>query len=385
MDDFLRKILDTSDFPARWYCGRWSPGLGWLHIISDTAIFGAYAAIPLSLVIYIASKKRDITFPKLYWLFALFIFSCGFGHLIEATIFWHPWYRLSGIVKLITALASWATVFALIKVMPEALALPGAAALNLKLKREIEERKDVEEKLRNAHSEAQFANQAKDRFLAALSHELRTPLNPVKMAIHAWESDQELRPELREDLKMMRRNIDVEVQLIDDLLDLTAITHGKIKLDLAPVDVHELINYSIETVQTEFENKRLDIQTALAAKNFLVKADPTRLAQVFWNLLKNAAKFTPDGGKVVVSTVNEDGQIVVEIADNGPGIPPEALSRIFEAFEQGRAEIRQQFGGLGLGLAIAKGLTGALGGTIDVRSDGAGKGSVFTVKLKTET
>jgi|GEM_PF-2063009 len=382
MNDFFQKIFDTSDFPARWSCGRWSAGLGWLHIISDIAIFGAYAAIPISLVLYLMSKRRDIFFPKLYWLFALFIFSCGFGHLVEATLFWHPWYRLSGVVKLITAAASWATVFALVRVMPMALTLPGAAMLNEKLKREIEERKGIEEKLRLAHAEAQQANHAKDSFLAALSHELRTPLNPVKMAIHSWEHQKNLPDGLQQDFKMMRRNIDIQVQLIDDLLDLTAISHGKIKLDLAPVDVHELLQYALETAQFDIDLKKLEIKTLLDAKKATVCTDSTRLTQVFWNLVKNAVKFTPEGGLITVSTANEGEKILIRISDNGPGISPEAFSRIFNTFEQGAPEVRQQFGGLGLGLSIAKSFMESLGGTIKVNSGGIGKGSTFTVSLK---
>ncbi len=148
MIEFLSKLFDTSDFPARWQCGHWTEGHGWLHIGSDLAIAGAYAAIPLSIAWFAVSRRRDLTFPKLYWLFALFILSCGLGHFIEATIFWQPWYRLSGVVKLITATVSWATVLALIRVMPTALALPSAFNLNDELKNEIEERKRAEEEVR---------------------------------------------------------------------------------------------------------------------------------------------------------------------------------------------------------------------------------------------
>ena len=153
MYSFLSQLFDTRDFPARWYCGLWSGGLGWLHILSDIAIFGAYAAIPVTLL-YLVRKRRDVPFPPIFWLFALFIFSCGFGHLVEATIFWQPWYRLSGAVKLLTASVSWLTVFALVKVMPVALALPGLAKVNEQLENEIVERGHVEDALR--HSEEQF-------------------------------------------------------------------------------------------------------------------------------------------------------------------------------------------------------------------------------------
>jgi PAS domain S-box-containing protein len=153
MYSFLSQLFDTRDFPARWYCGLWSGGLGWLHILSDIAIFGAYAAIPVTLV-YLVRKRQDVPFPPIFWLFALFIFSCGFGHLVEATIFWQPWYRLSGAVKLFTASVSWLTVFAVVKAMPTALALPGLAKVNVELEKEIAERRHVEAALRQ--SEEQF-------------------------------------------------------------------------------------------------------------------------------------------------------------------------------------------------------------------------------------
>ena len=139
------QIFDTSDFPARWQCGRWSDTHGWLHIISDTAIFGAYFAIPLLLVLFIWKRReQDVPFVPIFWLFAAFIFSCGFGHLIEASLFWKPWYRFSGLIKLVTAVVSWATVLALIPILPKALSLPGVKRLNETLESEIRERRKAE-------------------------------------------------------------------------------------------------------------------------------------------------------------------------------------------------------------------------------------------------
>ena len=132
MANVVSELFDTSGFPARWYCGIWSDALGWLHIGSDTAIFAAYMAIPLVLA-YFVLRKPDVPFPKLFWLFVVFIFSCGFEHLLEAVIFWHPVYRLAGLVKLVTASVSWATVIALVFIAPKALKLPGLAKLNSQL------------------------------------------------------------------------------------------------------------------------------------------------------------------------------------------------------------------------------------------------------------
>ncbi len=141
MEEFFRKLFDTDDFPARWHCGNWSDFLGWLYILSDLAIFAAYVAIPLAIIFFIFVRRQKIVFPKLYWFFAAFILSCGLTHLIDATIFWHPWYRVSALVKFITAVASWTTVILILRSLPQALALPGTTLLNSQLKREIEERK----------------------------------------------------------------------------------------------------------------------------------------------------------------------------------------------------------------------------------------------------
>jgi PAS domain S-box-containing protein len=144
MIELLCHIFDTSGFPARWHCGRWTAQLGWTHIFSDLAIFGAYAAIPAVLAYFIV-RRRDMPFPSIFWLFAAFIFACGFGHFVEATIFWHPWYRFAALVKVCTAIVSWTTVIALVPMIPRALALPGLAAVNRHLQQEIQERKRAEQ------------------------------------------------------------------------------------------------------------------------------------------------------------------------------------------------------------------------------------------------
>jgi len=151
MPAFLSRLFDTSDFPARWHCGNWTAAHGWTHIASDVAIFAAYAAIPAVLA-YFVLRRKDVPFQNVFWLFVAFIFSCGFGHLLEATIFWHPWYRVAAVVKVITAVVSWATVLALIPILPRALALPGLAVVNRRLKEEIDERKRAEEAARRAES-----------------------------------------------------------------------------------------------------------------------------------------------------------------------------------------------------------------------------------------
>lgn len=150
----LAKLFDVTDFPARWSCGNWTLLHGWVHIVSDTAIGLAYLAIPLVLVWFVR-RRPDVPFPRVFWLFGAFILSCGAGHLIEASIFWHPWYRLSGLSKLLTATVSWATVVVLVPLMPRALELPGLVALNRQLSVEVERHGATERDLvtRNAELE----------------------------------------------------------------------------------------------------------------------------------------------------------------------------------------------------------------------------------------
>jgi hypothetical protein len=170
---FLTKLFDTSGFPPRWHCGIWSDALGWLHIGSDVAIFAAYIAIPAVLA-YFVLRKPDIPLPRIFWLFVAFIFSCGFGHLIEAVIFWHPVYRFAGVVKLSTAMASWATVVALIFITPQALKFPGLAKLNSELERSNDELRQSMDRVRERterlqaevaerrHAEEQLAEHARE-------------------------------------------------------------------------------------------------------------------------------------------------------------------------------------------------------------------------------
>lgn len=156
-------LFDTSEFPARWTCGQWTELHGWIHIVADSLIFGAYMAIPL-LLAFFAFRRRDIPFLPIFWLFAAFIFSCGFGHLVEATLFWHPWYRFSGLIKVCTALVSWATVIALIPVIPKALNMPELAAINQRLEAEISERRQAESALKEQTEALRRTNDELERF-----------------------------------------------------------------------------------------------------------------------------------------------------------------------------------------------------------------------------
>ncbi len=242
---------------------------------------------------------------------------------------------------------------------------------------------DIEE-MRQAKDQAERASRAKDDFLAALSHELRTPLTPVLMTTAILAVDPLLPAEVRGQLAMVRRNVELEARLIDDLLDLTRISNGKLQIQPVTTDLHQLLEQTAEIVRSDGFGKKVLLSFALEAAGHHAMGDPARLQQVFWNIMKNALKFTPAGGSVTVSTRNETaGTIIVSFVDTGIGIRAEALLHIFEAFEQGEITFQQRFGGLGLGLAISRAIVELHGGEIRAASDGVGCGATFSVTLAT--
>lgn len=238
--------------------------------------------------------------------------------------------------------------------------------------------------LEAAREVAERANKAKDDFLAVLSHELRTPLTPVLAAAsYLQENFAALTPEeVLTELDTIRRNALLEAQLIDDLLDLTRITRNKVDLRFEALDLHGVLRDALAILKEDIAGKELRVETMLNARSHWVWADPTRIRQVFWNLVNNAVKFTPTGGRITVRSFNPgDEEIVVEVSDTGIGIEPEQARRIFNAFEQGERTVTRQFGGLGLGLAISRNLVQMHGGAISVQSEGRGKGATFRVML----
>jgi PAS domain S-box-containing protein len=247
---------------------------------------------------------------------------------------------------------------------------------------EITDRKNAEILLQRAKNEAEEANHAKDRFLAMLSHELRTPLTPVLMTIAALRREPHLGDEIRHDLEMLQRNVELEALLIDDLLDLTRIAHGKLELHNDAVDVHSTLEHALSICAGDLTGKKIQVIRHFDAREHHCWADPARLQQVFWNLVKNSAKFTPEGGRIEILTRNNDShQIIIEIRDNGIGIEQDLMPRIFDAFEQGGGKVTSKYGGLGLGLAICKRVVDLHSGTIEAESEGKGRGANFTVTL----
>lgn len=237
----------------------------------------------------------------------------------------------------------------------------------------------------HARLEAEAANKTKDHFLATLSHELRTPLTPVMMTAESLLKRKDLPPRAFEGLEMICRNIEVQTHFIDDLLDVTRIARGKFEIIREPLSVHDALRDAVQICESDITAKAQQLTVEFGASKHDILGDAARIQQVFWNLLKNASKFTSDGGKIAVHTRNDGSNILVTVSDTGMGIDPTRLIDIFDAFRQGDTSITRRFGGLGLGLAIAKATVEALDGRITAQSAGPGKGSTFMVQLPLAT
>ncbi len=256
--------------------------------------------------------------------------------------------------------------------------------------------KQNEEDLSRAKEAAEAANKAKDTFLAILSHELRTPLTPVLATVAMLEEDRNIPPDILREMETIRRNIEVEARLIDDLLDVTSIIRGRLELHRQVVDLRTLLEHAMENYfSAAAARKKLHVSLEITATHTHVLADSSRLTQVLWNLLQNACKFTPVAGAIDIRVYNDpatdsslDGKqehpdLVVGISDTGIGISAETMPRIFNAFEQGERSRTRVFGGLGLGLAISRAIVDLHKGSLTAESEGQNKGSKFVLRLGT--
>jgi CheY-like chemotaxis protein len=237
------------------------------------------------------------------------------------------------------------------------------------------------EKEQRARAAAEAASRAKDEFLAVLSHELRTPLNAVygwARMLRAGEIEGEAVPRA---LDVIMRNANAQVQLIDDMLDVSRIVTGKMRLDVRAVDLKAVVEAALDAVRPAAEAKGLRLQPVLDPQAFGITGDPDRLQQVVWNLLINAVKFTPRGGRIQVHLERVSSLVEITVSDTGQGIPPDVLPHVFERFQQGDSTSTRRHTGLGLGLALVRHLVELHGGSVEASSAGEGQGATFVVKL----
>ena len=234
---------------------------------------------------------------------------------------------------------------------------------------------------RRAKRAAEEANAAKSRFVAMVGHELRTPLSPILLLAESLAGDPSLPRSIRQDLSTVHRNALLEARLVDDLLDVSRMSRGKLRLDMESLDVCEAVTQAVQVCATDARERQITIEVKLPLTDIPVSADRVRLQQILWNLIRNAIKFTPAGGQVRVSATRSGSAAAVSIADTGIGIAPDRMEEIFRAFEQESPDIAARFGGLGLGLAICRSLAEAQGGAVIATSDGRGHGATFTLRL----
>jgi signal transduction histidine kinase len=401
--DFFTKIFNTDDWPPRWHCGNWTDFHGWMYIFSDILIWASYFAIPF-LLFNIVRKRKDIPFSRIFWLFIAFILLCGTTHLIDAIIFWVPVYRLSALTRLLTAIVSIFTVYALYKAIPFVYRLRTLEQLEA----EIEERKKAEAEARHQQvmkiaAEAMLAkkeeyatqlnklnnelqnqtqilsisNAELEQFAYVASHDLQEPLRMVTSFLTQLEKkygdvvDDKGRQYIHfavDGAKRMR-------QIILDLLDFSRV--GRTEDDLEEIDFNKLINEILALYRRQIEEEKARI-TFENLPTFQTYKTPIR--QVFQNLVSNSLKYSKTSIAPVISISCKETKTHFQflVKDNGIGIAPEYFDKIFIIFQ--RLHNKDEYSGTGMGLAIAKKIIENLGGKIWVESE-EGKGSTFYFTL----
>ena len=389
----LRSLFADSGFMPHGMCYLWTPGLVWLHVVSDGLIGMAYLAIPVTLIRFVR-RRSDLPFHWMFLCFGTFIVACGATHLMEIWTVWTPAYWLSGGVKAATALVSVPTAFLLVRLVPDALALPSPgqlASVNRELQREVQERRGVERELSRAHAELELrveertrelaeAVRVRDEFLSIAGHELKTPLTSLVLQIDGLlRPSPEISAALRARIEKAGGSTTRLAGLVDELLDVSRITSRRLPLELEPVDFGNLVRDVCSSFQDQLAREgtplRLHADEVLSGS-----ADRARLTQVVANLLANAAKYGR-GKAVDVILERADGTARLTVRDQGIGIAAADQERIFGRFE--RAVSGRNYGGFGLGLWIVRETVEAMGGTVRVRSE-PGQGAEFTVELPLE-
>ena len=384
-------LRGSDAFMPHGHCYLWEPLTLWLNVGSDALIAACYFAIPGVLYYFVRQRRTVISYAWIPLMFAAFILLCGTTHIMEIWTVWNPDYRAAGLIKLLTGIISFATLLGLIWITPRALQLrtplqlqaevtartTEIEAVNSRLTAEIAARDAAERQLREA-------DQRKDEFLATLAHELRNPLAPIRNSARLLDSSRTDDIQRRHAHAVISRQTQRMALLLDDLLDVSRITRGRLRLKTVIVGLQSVIDAALETIRPSLDSKRQQLHLDLPFAPLYLDIDPLRISQALSNLLMNASKYTPPSGRITLSVRRDPDSLALVVSDTGIGFTPEAIPRMFEMFSQVDTSLTRTEGGLGIGLALVKGLVELHGGSIAAHSDGPGCGSEFTLRLPAE-
>ncbi len=388
MQQLLSWLFASSEFMPHGHCYLWQPDTLWLNVASDGVIAAAYYAIPFALYYFVRERRTEIPYPGILLMFAAFIFLCGSTHLMEIWTVWRPDYRLAGLLKAVTGIVSVATMLALFQVMPKAMLLRSPGQLRREVEARTAELAHVNEQLRAeiaardlAETQLREQDRRKDEFLATLAHELRNPLAPIRHAIRLLGTEHSTAEQQRWGREVIDRQAHRMALLLDDLLDVSRITRGRLEIKKERVELSTLIGSALETVRPAIEEKQHALRVVQPNEALLVEVDPLRISQAISNLLTNAAKYTPRGGTITLRAALEAHALTISVSDTGAGFEPAIVSSLFEMFSQADSGMEDAGGGLGIGLSLVKGLIQLHGGTVNASSAGKGRGSEFIIRL----
>lgn len=373
----LKNLFASEGFLPHLYCYLEKPGLIFLHVVSDSLIGLAYVAISATLTYLVYRARRDIPFHWIFLAFGLFIVTCGITHFMEVwTTLWTPVYWLAGNIKMLTAIASVATAVILPPLVPKTLALIETAKLSEERKLKLEA---TNKELAELYTKLKELDQMKTQFFANVSHELRTPLSLVYGTTQRLLESKGWEQEERRGLETIDRNARTLLKNVNDLLDLSKVQAGKMDLDAVDADLARLVRFTAAHFDS-FAEERQITYTIETPESVPTRIDPEKIQRILLNLLSNAFKFTPIGGKVRCDLRIDKERALLSVQDSGPGVRPELRQVIFEPFRQGDGSATRRFGGTGLGLSIAREFVELHGGEITVGDASLG-GARFDVVL----
>ncbi|KAB7728164.1 two-component sensor histidine kinase [Rudanella paleaurantiibacter] len=358
--EFFSRLTDMSDWPPRWYCGRWTDFHGWLYIASDLTIWLAYMTIPLILIRFVLIKK-GVPLPGVFWLFGAFILLCGLTHLIDAMMFWYPAYRLNALIRFLTGAVSIATVIALFRYFNEAVGLRTSKEYD----RELSYRMLAMQELTRSNQELQ-------QFAYVASHDLQSPLKTIANYLTLLESKHgaALDTDARRLIGVSAAAAERLRHLINDLLEFSRVGS---EVSFTQVNLNELVAEVLEDQQAEIQQVGGDVEVGNLPT---LTGHRTDLKQVFQNLISNGLKYRRAGvtPQIRINVKDEGDQYRFSISDNGIGIDRQYYDRVFEIFQ--RLHGRGQYSGTGIGLATCKKVIEIYGGTIWLEST-PGEGTTF--------